>query len=405
MTTLIPRLECSSATTGCHPVVYYMLGIVSVFFFMSLVSEYPTLWTLLWCFSCFYFWLCCNTTICIALYIRKIFISYYIRNLSITILHTENINVVIADDFHATCTSFTTSINVVHRRTAWSTTTINGNNGEWTNTDDLDNAARVRMHREANNRRHAVNPNIGNRGRVQYGPPRLPLPRPAGVVPPPDDISDISSVDSDPEPPKVDIKEMQVTIYSRGAAHISGGILARFLAALWLVTKIMSYCSLLGVIIYKMHTTRDPMYTLFLTATVVAGCCYVLRKKATDYFVGSARDDLQTWYTTEVALIGTTNIGERTHAYLPGLNYNEKYVETASMLFLETLRRKHPGINCHAEMVNICLNTIQHVHPDEYTEYYQIANNTALYYYQERMRYSIRANRVVVNGRNLLGSA
>lgn len=174
---------------------------------------------------------------------------------------------------------------------------------------------------------------------------------------------------------------------------------------LWQILKGIAAAICLLCFGYQLLVSHDPMRTLLTTLLILTGCYYTLRKHAADYFVGSVPGDLTTWVTSEVALVGATEVGKSTHGYLPGLNYNEKYTVTASMLFLNTLRQKHPGINCHAEMVNICLNTIHHVHPDEYTTYYEVANNTALYYYQERMRYSVRANRVVVNGRNLLGSA
>jgi hypothetical protein len=225
------------------------------------------------------------------------------------------------------------------------------------------------------------------------------------VVPPPvnGDVND-DAVEMEVAVP-IDIGEIQVTLYSRGSPYIPSGLFARMLRALWLVLKVITYLGAIASTVYQLHTTRDPVYNLPLALLILLGCYYFLHKRASDYFVGSVPGDLTTWGTSEVSLVGITAVGERTHGYLPGLNYNEKYIETASMMFLNTLRRKHPGINCHAEMVNICLNTIQHVHPDEYIAYYQIANNTALYYYQERMRYSVRANRVVVNGRNLLGSA
>lgn len=391
ITSSSPRLECPSAVAGCRPVAYYMLGLLCLYIILCMTTENPTLWTFIWCVNFTLFWLCCNTAILAA---------YFVRNLSIYLFYqTHTVNSYNCCIHCGRCTFATAR---VHRHVTWSTVTINGNNGEWTNTDDLDHAARVRMNREAANRRHAVNPGIGNRGRVRNGPP---LPRPNGVVPPPgdDDVEDEPTPVETPAP--VDIGEIQVVLYSRGAPYVPSGLLARILRALWLVLRVTIFVVSLFWAVYQLHITHDPVYNLPIALLIVVGCYYLLRKRATDYFVGSAPGDLTTWGTSEVTLVGTTAVGERTHGYLPGLNYNEKYTETASMMFLKTLRRKHPGINCHAEMVNICLNTIQHVHPDEYTTYYQIANNTALYYYQERMRYSVRANRVVVNGRNLLGSA
>lgn len=388
ITSSSPRLECPSAVTGCRPVAYYMLGTLCLYITLCSTTENPTLWMYVWCVIYLLLWLCCNTAIVVA---------HFICCLSIFLFHDTH--TVDSTNRCTPSTCFTCAIRI-HQHVSWSTTTINGNNGEWTNTDDLDHAARVRMNREASNRRHAVNPGVGNRGRVRNGPP---LPRPEGVAPPPVEPND-DDVDDD-EPISVDIGEVQVTLYSRGVPYIPSGILARVLRALWLTFKTSTYIGALVFVIYQLHVTREPVYNLPLVLLILLGCYYLLRKTPTDYFVGSVAGDLTTWGTTEVTLVGVTKVGERTHGYLPGLNYNEKYTETASMMFLNTLRRKHPGINCHAEMVNICLNTIQHVHPDEYTMYYQIANNTALYYYQERMRYSVRANRVVVNGRNLLGSA
>lgn len=57
--------------------------------------------------------------------------------------------------------------------------TLNGNNGSWTNTDDLDQAARQRRGREAHNRVHQGQ---GGNGRVAFGPP-IGIPRRLPVAP------------------------------------------------------------------------------------------------------------------------------------------------------------------------------------------------------------------------------
>lgn len=388
ITSSSPRLECSSAVSGCRPVAYYMSGILCLFIFMFLTSENPTLWTFVWIVNITLIWLCCNTAISVARIIRVF---------SVFIVQLYEVD---SSDFCTYCGRHMTISVFSLRHVTWSTSTINGNNGEWTNTDDLDHAGRVRMHREAANHRHAVNPGIGNRGRVVYGPPP---PDANNVAVPPRDDDDPDVIEA--PPPPVDMRLTHVTLYSRGEAYIRSGLLARLWYAFKLVIVGVLFASSYASCLYQFYHTYDPMYTVFIIALTAAWCYYFLRKRASDYFVGSVPGDLTTWGTAEVHLIGNTKVGERTHGYLPGLNYNERFTATASLVFLDTLRRKHPGINCHAEMVNICLNTIQHVHPDEYTAHYQVANDTALYYYQERMRYSVRANRVVVNGRNLLGSA
>lgn len=468
ITSLSPRLESSSAVTGRQPVAYYMCGIVCLYVVMFFVTETPTLWTFVWCVIYILHWLCCNTAYVVSQFILYLFLHFNKRAADQNRRSYYNPH-------------NTTSV-CIYTPVSWSTTNINGNNGEWTNTDDLDHANRVRLNREARNHRFAVNPGIGNRGRVRYGPPLPrphrqitplpeeyedfndlpedevpllgvrnqepprrgapligdvvnplhelgpapppvePLPRPHGiqdpapelqeVVPPRVDNADLPAVGEfvaegvpGDQPVVVDIGELDAVLYSRGSSYIPSGWFTRLLRALWSLIKILVVFGSFGFVVYQRIVTDDSWYNLAIMAWLSWACWYILRNLPSDYFVGSAPGDLTTWVTSEVSLVETTKVGDRTHGYLPGLSYNEKYTEKISMLFLNTLRRKHPGINCHAEMVNICLNTIQHTHPDEYTDNYQIANNTALYYYQERMRYSVRANRVVVNGRNLLGSA
>lgn len=143
MITSSPRLECPSAATVCRPVAYYMLGIMCVYIIMCLTSENPTLWMFVWCVNYMLIWLCCNTAI---------LVSHIICSLS---FHLFNF----APSFRGYFVTITIQF---HQHITWHTVTINGNNGEWTNADDLDHASRVRTHREARNRRHAVNPNIGN---------------------------------------------------------------------------------------------------------------------------------------------------------------------------------------------------------------------------------------------------
>lgn len=53
---------------------------------------------------------------------------------------------------------------------------LNGNNGSWTNSDDVDHPARIRMRKEAMTTRHRKN---GEKTKVQFGPPELPV---IGVV-------------------------------------------------------------------------------------------------------------------------------------------------------------------------------------------------------------------------------
>jgi len=267
--------------------------------------------------------------------------------------------------------------------------------------------------------RHVVNP---LHEPAPVPPPVAPLPRPHGILAPAAELqeapprgadnADAPAAEEDvvgdapiDQPVVIDIGEIDAVLYSRGASYIPSGWCMRLFQALWLIIRILVVFGSFGFVVYQRIVTDDSRYNLAIIAWLCMACWYILRNLPSDYFVGSAPGDLTTWATSEVSLIETTKVGERTHGYLPGLNYNEKYTERISMMFLNTLRRKHPGINCHAEMVNICLNTIQHTHPEEYIANYQTANNTALYYYQERMRYSVRANRVVVNGRNLLGSA
>ncbi len=138
---------------------------------------------------------------------------------------------------------------------------------------------------------------------------------------------------------------------------------------------------------------------------------------AHQYFTGGARGDLGTWtdeqviFTPELNTIWNAIIGRNDNMlnvvdpYLASFGFTARYNAVISETYLATLRRKHAGINCHEQMVNICLSTIASEHRDSYDEFYEVANNTALYYYQERLRYSVRQNMATVGARRMIGNA
>lgn len=74
------------------------------------------------------------------------------------------------------------------------------------------------------------------------------------------------------------------------------------------------------------------------------------------------------------------------------LPYSRRYRLTISELFLNTLRTTEGtcGMNPNQHCVPICLSTIRSKHPDVFERNYQIAENTSLYYMQERIAYTTR---------------
>lgn len=74
------------------------------------------------------------------------------------------------------------------------------------------------------------------------------------------------------------------------------------------------------------------------------------------------------------------------------LPYTRRYRLTISELFLNTLRTTEGtcGMNPNQHCIPICLSTIRSKHPDVFERNYLIAENTSIYYMQERISYTTR---------------
>lgn len=69
---------------------------------------------------------------------------------------------------------------------------------------------------------------------------------------------------------------------------------------------------------------------------------------------------------------------------------------TVGWEFVVTLRQKHPAINCNSNTVSVLMSTLTIEHRGHVENYYDVMQNTALVYYQERLRSASRTAKATI---------
>jgi len=287
---------------------------------------------------------------------------------------------------------------------------INGNNGEATNTDDLDQADRVRNGHLVKTNRYRRG--LNNRGgRVQYGP--RPVDKSMA-----DFVNNRSlfSFGEGREEEKELEKEMCVIpakLYYKKKSRfpfnwVNFLMRVTLIAGCLFIFYVYSYDRCVDTVGWSFDRyfpcvfdyLLESMFALFQEDThvyvllffcVAIWLCVRLFRALYARIDGGAFDS-NVPHDASFAELSSWNLRSETANHLDFYsgNFNSFEIVDVSMKYIECLRTKHSSIRCNVNTVDVLMSTLCATFPNDVVLYWSIMNNSALVYYQEKLRASVR---------------
>ncbi len=268
--------------------------------------------------------------------------------------------------------------------------TLNGVNGEATNTDDLDNADRVRRGKESKTNRWRSGLNARS-GRMNYGP--RPIDKALA-----DTINAKAGLDEqvkeDEKLEEIDMCTTTARLYYKKKSDFCGRWSMGFV-----IGGYMLFCLLVLMCAPQSWFSEDGFvtygYIKFVLFTIITTLflyliwefSYFLRNMETRKFESLMLHDQSFAKLVDWQLRQLSNSNEIDFSAGDFDAYEEV---TVSMKYIDALRAKHCGIRCNVNTVDVLMSSLTTTYKSDITMYYSIMMNSALVYYQERLRVNSR---------------
>lgn len=241
---------------------------------------------------------------------------------------------------------------------------LNGANGEYTGLDDLDHADRQRNRREARNNRHRQ----GDIGRRRV---------PEGAAP--EVAAAAREVVARAEQPEVaePVPDRRVTfLYYRNPVT-------------WRLYIILT----LFLVIACLHILHSKFSNNIVCMYLSIPCLYVLCKFMVNK--GSDRDEFRSMVPFDISSVKVSSFTLRApnadEILFGGEDFRSRQEVEYCYIMYTTLRIKHPSITANSNTLSILMSTLAIEHRGWVSRYYDLMQNTALVYYQERVRFAARS--------------